>query len=123
MKKVQTLRELQLISIAIYKDLRDFCNTNGLQVYLHGGTLIGGIRHNGFIPWDDDIDVCMSRPDYEKMMEISGGNISERCKVIDPERNTDFYGYIPVIVYNHSKMLIPIFKSSFVRYCLEFSFE
>ena len=39
MKKVQTLRELQLVSISIYKDLRDFCNANGLKVYLTGGTL------------------------------------------------------------------------------------
>lgn len=104
MKKVQTLRELQLVSIAIYKDLRDFCNANGLRVYLTGGTLLGAIRHKGFIPWDDDIDVSMSRPDYERMLAISKGKISERCTVIDPETREDFNGCIPVVVYDNSEM-------------------
>lgn len=104
MKKVETLRELQIIDIYIYKELREFCNYNGLQVYLHGGTLIGALRHRGFIPWDDDIDVCMSRPDYEKMMNLCNGKISKHCSVIDPQRNENFNGYIPVVVYNNSKM-------------------
>lgn len=104
MKQVKTLRELQLISIYIYRDLRNFCNANGLQVYLHGGTLIGALRHKGYIPWDDDIDVCMSRTDYEKMMHISKGCISEKCYVIDPEKEKSFNGYIPVVVYKNSKM-------------------
>lgn len=104
MKKVQTLRELQLINIAIYKDLRDFCNANGLKVYLTGGTLLGAVRHKGFIPWDDDIDVCMSRPDYERLLELSKGEISARCTIIDPEKSEDFNGCIPVAVYNNSLM-------------------
>lgn len=104
MKKIETLRELQLISTFIYKDLRTFCNNHDLQVYLHGGSLIGALRHKGYIPWDDDIDVCMSRPNYEKMLDISGGKISEKCTVIDPQSDDTFNGYIPVIVYNNSKI-------------------
>lgn len=106
MKKVNTLRELQLISTYIYRDLRSFCDRNSLQVYLHGGSLIGAVRHKGYIPWDDDIDVCMSRPDYEKMLQLSnGGMISDKCLVLDPESTTSFNGYIPVVVYNNSKMM------------------
>ncbi|HEM3438051.1 TPA: LicD family protein [Streptococcus suis] len=104
MKKVNTLRELQLISIYIYKTLMEFCSKNGINVYLHGGSLIGAIRHGGYIPWDDDIDICMSRTDYEKLIALSGGKISSDCKIIDPATNPDFNGYIPVIVYEHSKM-------------------
>lgn len=106
MKKISTLRELQQVSIYIYRDLMKFCEQNDIKVYLHGGSLIGAIRHEGFIPWDDDIDVCMSRPDYEKLLTISnGGKISSKCTVVDPESNSDFNGYIPVVVYNDSKLV------------------
>lgn len=104
MKKVDTLRELQIISTYIYKDLKSFCNDNNLQVYLHGGSLIGALRHKGYIPWDDDIDVCMSRPDYEKILKLCRGKISEKCTLIDPSTNNKFNGYIPVVVYDSSAM-------------------
>ena len=104
MKRISNLRELQKVSIFIYKELREFCDENNLQVYLHGGTLIGAIRHQGFIPWDDDIDVCMSRTDYDALIKICGGKISEKCTLVDPIQEERFNGYIPVVVYNHSKM-------------------
>lgn len=104
MKKVENLRELQKIDIFIYRDLKKFCDENKIRVYLHGGSLIGAIRHKGFIPWDDDIDVCMSRPDYERLKRLSNGKISRDCTLIDPEDAQEFNGYIPVVVYNASKM-------------------
>ena len=54
------------IEAAILKDFSDYCVKNGLRYYLYAGTLLGAVRHQGFIPWDDDIDVVMPRPDYEK---------------------------------------------------------
>ena len=57
-----------LLNILIAFDI--FCEENNLKYYLCGGALIGAVRHKGFIPWDDDIDVLMPRPDYEKLFKI-----------------------------------------------------
>lgn len=65
-----TLRELQLKSLEILIHFKDFCEEHDLQFFLYGGTCIGAIRHKGFIPWDDDIDVVMPRSDYEKLGKL-----------------------------------------------------
>ena len=65
-----TLRKLQLkeLDSLIYFD--EFCKKNQLRYYLLGGCVIGAIRHGGFIPWDDDIDLIMPRRDYQEMLRL-----------------------------------------------------
>ena len=53
------------------KDISEFCDQSGLRYYLCGGTLLGAVRHQGFIPWDDDLDVAMLREDYERFLEVA----------------------------------------------------
>ena len=60
-----TLRELQLFSLEILKDVHQFCVEHNIQYSVSDGTMIGVVRHKGFIPWDDDIDIVMRRPDFE----------------------------------------------------------
>ena len=62
------LDEIKQIELNMLKKFDKYCGKNKLRYYLAGGTLLGAIRHKGFIPWDDDIDICMSRPDYEKLL-------------------------------------------------------
>ena len=63
------LRELQLVELQLMEWFVDYCNRHNLRYYLLGGTLLGAVRHGGFIPWDDDVDICMPRPDYVKFLE------------------------------------------------------
>lgn len=66
----QLLRELQLKQLDTLVYFKNFCDKNNLRFYLIGGCLIGALRNGGFVPWDDDIDVIMPRPDYEKLHKL-----------------------------------------------------
>lgn len=52
----------------MFAEFADFCEANGLRYYLYAGTLLGAVRHRGFIPWDDDTAVMMPSPDYDRLM-------------------------------------------------------
>lgn len=75
-----TLRRVQLVQLEILKAFRDVCNAHGLRYILGSGTLLGAIRHEGFIPWDDDIDVEMPRTDYELFLQYAD-EMGERFSV------------------------------------------
>ncbi|PWM44233.1 MAG: 2-C-methyl-D-erythritol 4-phosphate cytidylyltransferase [Clostridiales bacterium] len=65
-----SLRELQQKSLEIALYFKEFCNEHGLLFFMCGGCCIGALRHKGFIPWDDDVDVFMPRDDYEKLKRL-----------------------------------------------------
>lgn len=65
-----TLKEIQNIELELLVKFDSICKENNLRYSLGGGTLLGAIRHKGFIPWDDDVDVMLPRPDYEKFVSI-----------------------------------------------------
>lgn len=64
------LEDLQMAEYDILCFFADFCKKNKIEYMLYGGTLLGAIRHNGFVPWDDDIDVLMSYKDYSNFLEL-----------------------------------------------------
>ena len=71
------LKKLQGVQTQMLKDVLDVCEKQDLPCFLIYGTAIGAVRHQGFIPWDDDIDVGMLRKDYDRLMEIFDKELGE----------------------------------------------
>lgn len=79
------LKKLQVKELEILKDFQKICEENKLPYFATGGTAIGALRHEGFIPWDDDIDVVMLREDYEKFMKIAPSIMGEKYEFMTAE--------------------------------------
>lgn len=98
-----TSDELKNIQLDLLQKTADFCENNGLRYFLCGGTLIGAIRHKGYIPWDDDIDIAMPRPDYERFVKTF--NKSENYyQVVNVETDPN-YAYAFAKVYDKRTIL------------------
>lgn len=94
------MNELQKYEFNIFQKTINFLNKNNLNYFLVGGSLLGAIRHKGFIPWDDDIDIGMRRDDYEKLIEIcreNDGYISENLQFIAVDLGNSIYPYAKII--------------------------
>lgn len=86
-----SLKEIQLISLDILKEIHAFCVKYDIRYSLAYGTLIGAIRHNGFIPWDDDLDIVMPREDYERFIREYVDN--NNFKLYAPEKGNSYLLY------------------------------
>ena len=80
----EEIRASQLEILEIYKDVKAVCDKYGLQLPLSGGSLLGAMRHSGFIPWDDDMDVVMPRRDYETFKNVFDAELGDRYELQAP---------------------------------------
>ncbi len=88
----EQLRKLQQIELNNLKVLTEVCEKIGVEFFLYGGSLIGAVRHKGFVPWDDDLDVAMSRQDYMKFIAEAPAVLPEEYVLQTPylDKNTPF---------------------------------
>lgn len=86
----EEIRGLKTVLLEIYQDVAKVCKKHGLVVMLCGGSCLGAVRHHGFIPWDDDLDMIMPRKDYERLKQLLvEGAMGERYEVMFPEKGKD----------------------------------
>ena len=85
------LRKLQLLQLEALKEIDKICKRNNIQYYMMSGTLLGAVRHKGFIPWDDDIDIIMPREDYDRFLSCCHGELSLNYFMQNYHTDFDFY--------------------------------
>jgi lipopolysaccharide cholinephosphotransferase len=86
----ETLQHLKDVILEIFKDFVKICEKYDLEYFTTGGTAIGALRHNGFIPWDDDIDVNMLREDYNKFMEVAPKEMGDKYIFMDASTQENY---------------------------------
>ena len=84
------LDDLKRIELEILEVIDKFCNENDIEYFLDSGTLLGAVRHKGFIPWDDDIDLIMPRKDYNKFKKLFNA-ANDRYKFLTYDLCDDYY--------------------------------
>lgn len=82
-----SLEQCKQIQLNLLLELDRICRTNNLHYYIAYGSMLGAVRHKGFIPWDDDIDICMLRKDYEQLLRIIKDGACEWMSIIDDKQN------------------------------------
>ena len=99
-----TVKDIQDVNIGILKHFDAFCKSRGLRYFLSEGTLLGAVRHHGFLPWDDDADVCMPRPDYNRFIKEYVD--TSKYKLCTPERGNSFMVYARLSEMEETKFVI-----------------
>ena len=104
MTPINDINELRSIQIGILDSIHEFCQREGITYYLSSGTLIGAVRHKGYIPWDDDIDLYMPRESYERFIK-SFLCKSGHYRVINPHTEPNYYYTFAKVVDTRTLMV------------------
>lgn len=111
MDENEQLRILQLLELEALTELQKFCKTNGINFFLRGGSVMGAVKYNGFVPWDDDADIAIIRKDYNKLIDLSSSKEwSEKFYIVNYKDNPEIHCYFPRVLLKENvriKMGLP----------------
>ena len=99
------LRRQQMRMLEILVEIDKICKKHDIRYWLSSGTLIGAMRHNGFIPWDDDLDIEMMRSDYVRLMEVLPSELPDWLALQNDETDPNYFFYYAKVRDRRSKML------------------
>ena len=99
------LRRLQLVELDILKEFLRICDKYHLRYYALGGTLLGAVRHKGFIPWDDDVDIGMPRPDFCRFEQVIEKELPDYFHYLSYKNTADYHHYVPRMTDSRVKVI------------------
>ncbi len=111
----ETLHKVQEVNLAIYKDFAELCNKHNIEYFAISGTSIGAQRHQGFIPWDDDIDIAMLRDEYDKFIAVAKEELMDKYYLMGPEFNHGYYNLKPHLVLKNTVFVTDVAWASGYR--------
>lgn len=100
------LKRIHKANLEILKAVREICDRHHIDYLLDAGTLLGAVRHRGFIPWDDDVDLAFRREEFEKFKAIANCELPESMQLILPDeyrKGKAFYDFVPRVIYKYSQ--------------------
>ena len=105
MSDQQLLDNIHALLKEILAEFDRVCTKLDIPYAVYGGTAIGAVRHQGFIPWDDDIDVFMPRPDYDRFLALAAHSMPEGYEVMTPYNTKDYPMYFSKMCNAHTTLL------------------
>lgn len=115
---MERMKQMQAANLKIIKEVDRICRKYNIHYLLDAGTLIGAIRHKGFIPWDDDVDFAFLREEYEKFIKVAKDELPEGIHLwfpADSAKYEAFYDFTPKLVYENSRKRLPDEDTAFYK--------
>lgn len=115
-KDPEELKHVQALLLKLIKELNRVCDQLDIPFFAYGGTCIGAVRHHGFIPWDDDVDVGFLREDYERFLREAPAVIGDDFEIINSSTNPDYPTNISILALKGTLSIPDTFKDCRFRY-------